>query len=375
MSVARGDPLHPRAHKAGEDTISVTGNVLRDYLTDLFPILEVGTSAKMLSIVPLMAGGGLFETGAGGSAPKHVQQFVKENHLRWDSLGEFLALTASFEHLADRFDNPGAKLRARPSTGGPAGSSRRAAPRRARSAGARQPRQPLLPRPLLGQELAAQTTRAIFAPLARSSPSRRRFAGRSGPPVDCGYYGRPSQDHRGHRPSSTPSGAARRHRRLLLADRSSDDACDRAGAGNGVRLGLVRAPEAAVARGAVAARGEREPDGHPLRRRRGSARRAAAARADYPHDEDVRRAVDEVVAEVAFLGRTDVRFAQLGVRTAPRGMRWWWTALTGEVLDGPRAAEHATSTVPEQLVLDDLAALDPEPALDDVAGGYGDRRH
>ena len=96
--------------KAGEDTISVTGNVLRDYLTDLFPILEVGTSAKMLSIVPLMAGGGLFETGAGGSAPKHVQQLLKENHLRWDSLGEFLALTASFEHLADRFDNPRSRL-------------------------------------------------------------------------------------------------------------------------------------------------------------------------------------------------------------------------------------------------------------------------
>ena len=88
--------------KAGQDTISVTGNVLRDYLTDLFPILELGTSAKMLSIVPLMAGGGLFETGAGGSAPKHVQQLVKENHLRWDSLGEFLALAVSFEHLATK---------------------------------------------------------------------------------------------------------------------------------------------------------------------------------------------------------------------------------------------------------------------------------
>jgi isocitrate dehydrogenase len=84
----------------GKDTISVTGNVLRDYLTDLFPILEVGTSAKMLSIVPLMNGGGLFETGAGGSAPKHVEQFVQENYLRWDSLGEFFALAASFEHLA-----------------------------------------------------------------------------------------------------------------------------------------------------------------------------------------------------------------------------------------------------------------------------------
>ncbi len=87
--------------RTGQDTISVTGNVLRDYLTDLFPILELGTSAKMLSIVPLMAGGGLFETGAGGSAPKHVQQLVRENHLRWDSLGELLALAAAFEHLAD----------------------------------------------------------------------------------------------------------------------------------------------------------------------------------------------------------------------------------------------------------------------------------
>ena len=96
--------------KAGEDTISVTGNVLRDYLTDLFPILELGTSAKMLSIVPLMNGGGLFETGAGGSAPKHVQQFEQENYLRWDSLGEFLALAVSLEHLSEKFTNPKAKV-------------------------------------------------------------------------------------------------------------------------------------------------------------------------------------------------------------------------------------------------------------------------
>ena len=96
--------------KDGKDTISVTGNVLRDYLTDLFPILELGTSAKMLSIVPLMNGGGLFETGAGGSAPKHVQQFVEEGHLRWDSLGEFLALAVSFEHLADTTKNERARL-------------------------------------------------------------------------------------------------------------------------------------------------------------------------------------------------------------------------------------------------------------------------
>jgi isocitrate dehydrogenase len=110
LSVADATRFTLERARRGEDTISVTGNVLRDYLTDLFPILEVGTSAKMLSIVPLMNGGGLFETGAGGSAPKHVQQFVKENHLRWDSLGEFLALAVSFEHLADRFDNARAKL-------------------------------------------------------------------------------------------------------------------------------------------------------------------------------------------------------------------------------------------------------------------------
>jgi len=99
--------------KEGKDTISVTGNVLRDYLTDLFPILEVGTSAKMLSIVPLMKGGGLFETGAGGSAPKHVQQFTQEGHLRWDSLGEFLALAASLEHLSNKTDNQKAKILAK----------------------------------------------------------------------------------------------------------------------------------------------------------------------------------------------------------------------------------------------------------------------
>ena len=99
----------PRA-KAGQDTITVTGNALRDYLTDLFPIIELGTSAKMLSIVPLLAGGGLFETGAGGSAPKHVQQFVQEGYLRWDSLGEFLALAVSLEHLASSFKNEKAQL-------------------------------------------------------------------------------------------------------------------------------------------------------------------------------------------------------------------------------------------------------------------------
>ena len=99
--------------RKGQDTISVTGNVLRDYLTDLFPIMELGTSAKMLSIVPLMAGGGLFETGAGGSAPKHVQQFLAEDYLRWDSLGEFLALAASLEHLANRYSSRTAAILAR----------------------------------------------------------------------------------------------------------------------------------------------------------------------------------------------------------------------------------------------------------------------
>jgi isocitrate dehydrogenase len=110
MAVAEATRFTLRRARAGEDTISVTGNVLRDYLTDLFPILELGTSAKMLSIVPLMDGGGLFETGAGGSAPKHVQQLLKENHLRWDSLGEFLALAVSLEMLAQKTHNARAKL-------------------------------------------------------------------------------------------------------------------------------------------------------------------------------------------------------------------------------------------------------------------------
>ncbi|WP_040725263.1 NADP-dependent isocitrate dehydrogenase [Thiomicrorhabdus sp. Kp2] len=110
MEPAEATRFTLRHIKEGQDVISVTGNVLRDYLTDLFPILELGTSAKMLSIVPLMNGGGLFETGAGGSAPKHVQQLVKENHLRWDSLGEFLALAVSLEHLSQTFNNPKAQV-------------------------------------------------------------------------------------------------------------------------------------------------------------------------------------------------------------------------------------------------------------------------
>jgi isocitrate dehydrogenase len=110
MSVYEAAKLSVERMRNGENTISVTGNVLRDYNTDLYPILELGTSAKMLSIVPLMNGGGLFETGAGGSAPKHVQQLVKENHLRWDSLGEFLALVPSLEHLSNLTGNAKAKV-------------------------------------------------------------------------------------------------------------------------------------------------------------------------------------------------------------------------------------------------------------------------
>jgi isocitrate dehydrogenase len=110
MPPAEATRLSLERIKEGKDTISVTGNVLRDYLTDLFPILEIGTSAKMLSIVPLLNGGGLFETGAGGSAPKHVQQFQEEGYLRWDSLGEFLALAPSLEHLSHASNNPSAKI-------------------------------------------------------------------------------------------------------------------------------------------------------------------------------------------------------------------------------------------------------------------------
>ena len=115
LEIAVMTPERATAHsleriRRGENTISATGNVLRDYLTDLFPIMELGTSAKMLSIVPLLSGGGLFETGAGGSAPKHAQQLLEEGHLRWDSLGEFLALAASFEHLAHRTGNARAQI-------------------------------------------------------------------------------------------------------------------------------------------------------------------------------------------------------------------------------------------------------------------------
>ena len=162
----------------GEDTISVTGNVLRDYLTDLFPILELGTSAKMLSIVPLMNGGGLFETGAGGSAPKHVQQFVKENHLRWDSLGEFLALAASLEHLAEFTGNQRAQVLADAldaATGTLLDNDKSPVAQGRRD---RQPRQPLLPRALLGPgagrpDRRRRGLRDRFAPLAETLAAQR----------------------------------------------------------------------------------------------------------------------------------------------------------------------------------------------------------
>ena len=155
----------------GDDTISVTGNVLRDYLTDLFPILELGTSAKMLSIVPLLAGGGLYETGAGGSAPKHVQQFLEENYLRWDSLGEFLALAVSIEDSARRPTTrpPSAGRGARRANGRFLESDK--SPSRAVGEH-RQPRQPLLSRDVLGAGVGA--TRRRTRTCARGSARSRR---------------------------------------------------------------------------------------------------------------------------------------------------------------------------------------------------------
>jgi isocitrate dehydrogenase len=203
MPVAEATRYTLERARAGENTISVTGNVLRDYLTDLFPILEVGTSAKMLSIVPLMAGGGLFETGAGGSAPKHVQQFVKENHLRWDSLGEFLALAESLEHLGKTFDNARATL---------LGETLERATARFLEEG-RSPSRKVGELDNRGshfylasywaQELAAQEddgeAAAIFASLARQLVDLEdeiitELNEVQGPPVDIGGYFRPDPD-------------------------------------------------------------------------------------------------------------------------------------------------------------------------------------
>ena len=184
--------------RKGEDTISVTGNVLRDYLTDLFPILELGTSAKMLSVVPLINGGGLFETGAGGSAPKHVQQLVKENYLRWDSLGEFLALAASLEHFAQATGNARRRCWPTPSTGPPAGSSRRTSRPRAGVGSIDNRGSHFYLALFWAEELAAQTDDAelasAFADLAKRLRGERA-------------------DH--HRRAARRPGLAGRHRRLL----------------------------------------------------------------------------------------------------------------------------------------------------------------
>jgi isocitrate dehydrogenase len=189
--------------RRGEDTISVTGNVLRDYLTDLFPILELGTSAKMLSIVPLMAGGGLFETGAGGSAPKHVQQFLAEDHLRWDSLGEFLALAVSLEMLAEKTGNERAKVLADAldrATGKVLENGRSPS----RKTGELDNRGSHFYLALYwAQELAAQTDdeelASKFAPLADRLGADEdeivsELAGVQGKPVDIGGYYRPDVD-------------------------------------------------------------------------------------------------------------------------------------------------------------------------------------
>jgi len=186
--------------RQGLDTISVTGNVLRDYLTDLFPIMELGTSAKMLSIVPLMAGGGLFETGAGGSAPKHVQQFTAENYLRWDSLGEFLALQASFEHVADRYGHAraGVLARALDKANGRILDEDRSPARKLGSLDNRGSHFYLAlywAQALAGQDEDAEL-RAKFAPLAKALAENEakivaELNGVQGQPVDIGGYYRP----------------------------------------------------------------------------------------------------------------------------------------------------------------------------------------
>jgi isocitrate dehydrogenase len=214
MNVADATRFTLERARKGEDTISVTGNVLRDYLTDLFPILELGTSAKMLSIVPLMNGGGLFETGAGGSAPKHVQQFMKENHLRWDSLGEYLALAVSLEHLADSFDVPRAKILAHTLDAATARwlEDGRAPSRKVNEIDNRGSTFYLAM--YWAQELAAQTDDAglatEFAPLAETLTADEQtildeLNAVQGPPMDIGGYYWPKKDlaYAAMRPSPT----------------------------------------------------------------------------------------------------------------------------------------------------------------------------
>jgi isocitrate dehydrogenase len=203
MDVASATRFTLERARAGQDTISVTGNVLRDYLTDLFPILELGTSAKMLSIVPLMNGGGLFETGAGGSAPKHVQQFVKENHLRWDSLGEFLALAVSLEMLADKTGNKKAEVLAATldRATGTFLEENRSPSRRVGELDNRGSHFYLAM--YWARELAAQTEDAelagVFAPVADALTSGEQsivaeLNGVQGTPADIGGYYQPDQD-------------------------------------------------------------------------------------------------------------------------------------------------------------------------------------
>jgi isocitrate dehydrogenase len=200
--------------KDGHDTISVTGNVLRDYLTDLFPILELGTSAKMLSIVPLMNGGGLFETGAGGSAPKHVQQFVQEGHLRWDSLGEFLALAVSLDHLGNTFNNQRAKVLGE-TLDAATGKFLEVGKSPSRKVGEIDNRGSHFYLALYWAEaLAAQEKDAalkeIFGPVAREMSEKEsaivaELNGAQGSPVDIGGYYRPDEDKtsKAMRPSAT----------------------------------------------------------------------------------------------------------------------------------------------------------------------------
>ena len=187
----------------GLDTISATGNILRDYLTDLFPIMELGTSAKMLSIVPLMAGGGMYETGAGGSAPKHVQQLVEENHLRWDSLGEFLALAVSLEDLGLKTGNVRAKVLAKAldaATGKLLDNNKNPSPKTGQldNRGSQ-----FYLAMYWAQELAAQTEDAAlaaqFAPLAQQLTDNEQaivaeLAAVQGQPVDIGGYYKPDTE-------------------------------------------------------------------------------------------------------------------------------------------------------------------------------------
>ena len=218
LSPVEATKLSVERIRKGQDTISVTGNVLRDYLTDLFPIMELGTSAKMLSIVPLMAGGGLFETGAGGSAPKHVQQFLEEGFLRWDSLGEFLALAASIEHLADTYKNAKAKVLATTldqATGKFLDEDKSPA----RKVGGLDNRGSHFYLALYwAQALAAQTDdkelQAAFAPIAKELADNEakivaELGAVQGKPNDIGGYFRPSpeQTSKAMRPSATLNAA------------------------------------------------------------------------------------------------------------------------------------------------------------------------